>query len=253
MRVIDEVFNKTEPRQLTRGGIRYENEIFHEPDITSGLRQDLYGFGVQSFTTINKNQSISFTVRVAPLPEGDVSAIRVYNYARKTYLYIPNADPAKRGTYATQKVNRIANNRANEDFFKAGNVDINRANVLTKLAPHPQTITPATPAMDGGSSPHHIAIHDAEKPMIIRKGVQRGAATRKTNAAEAKRKAKAKAKAKAEQIKLLDQMDGKEVVEMFDPIDARANTAISTPRQRFTAEDKAALRAAMKLKLELPG
>jgi putative transposase len=249
MRLIEEVFNKTEPRQLTRGGIRYEKEVFHEPDITSGLIRDLYRFNGKDLSGGKKNQSVSIMVRVAPLPNGDVSAIRLYNYARKTYVYLPNLNPEKRGTYAQAKVKRIANHQANEDFHPADMVDVSRAKILARLAPNqiPSSSAPLLP--DANSSPHRISIHNAEKPMIVRKSVQRGVAARKANAAKANRESKQEAIRKLESRRKQPTRDA--ATDIYDKTEAAANILHAAPTQRFTAEEKAALQAAMKLRLDL--
>ncbi len=242
MRLIDEVFAKTEERKLTRGGIRYENEIYHDPEMTSGLIRDLYRFNEKNLTGAKKNQSVSISVRVAPLPDGDVSAIRLYNYARRDYVLLPNLDPEKRGTFAKEEVKRIENNRANEAFFPSRQVDVNRGKHLAKIAPHEHAKSATLPET---SSPHGLPIHEAEQPMINRKSVQRGAAARKANAAKKKEKEAQRIK---RQMALPESQDA---ASMYDHADAAANvSAIERPKE-FSADEKAAMQAAMRLKLGL--
>ncbi|UTS89591.1 hypothetical protein [Rhizobium anhuiense] len=243
MQQIDEAFNKTVERRLTRSGIRVGNQRFHHPLITSRLISDLYYLNEKPLTGYRKNQSVSIPVRIRAVDERDpVTEIQIYNYARKTYDPLPNFDETKIGSFAQEHVGRIENNAANEEFFPSAQVDINRGKLLQKIAPHPLV---AAIEREGRDSPQRLAIHSAKTPMIARKGVQRGSAARKANKAKAKN---AEAQKLLRQSNKLNDPQNTEA-EMFDKNEVVAN--LSGSPDRFQVKDKAALLARVRQKLNL--
>ncbi|MBY5545996.1 transposase family protein [Rhizobium leguminosarum] len=238
---IEEAFNRTEERQLTRTGIRIGKERFHDPDITSELILDLF---FMNRRRLDRNRSVSIPVRVRKVLDGDtVAEIRVYNYARKIWVALPNVDRYKTGCFAEQKIKRMENNIANEEFYPRSQVDINRAKILTKIAPHP--LATAYGMGDELDSPHQLAIHSAETPMIARKAAQRGVSARRRNVKEAKEKAARIETRKAER----SVEAGKDL--NFDPAEALENTLSTAQEDALTELEMLDLGAQVRKMLNL--
>jgi len=254
--VVENAFGRSKTRQLTTAGIHYENERFHDPDITTSILHDLYYRNSKSRNAQNKNQSIAVTVEINVFDE-DVSCIAVYNPVRRSYVRLPNRDPDAAGSYVARDEERGRVDQANEDFFSSVDLAINAAKhaaSITKRKPprHPdapgKTISAApqrTSETEGlpQDSPHVSQVHERatnEPPRKIRRrGQTKAEATRRRNAAAKKAKQKATDAATiAETVFELDKLD------IAENVDRTRLTA-------FEVTDLDAFRQKLRAKLKL--
>lgn len=257
MNVIDNAFGRTSTRALTRSGVKYRNEVFHEPDKTTALLDDLCHLTKNPVGTRKRNSTRSINVDISERETRE--HIAIYNPARGVYVELRNEKPENKGSYEDGVVERYEKNARIEAFFSRNDVDINKADIAARLTPsNPPPVVETTTlnestadgifdpvqALDGRSSPRIPAAHRRNKNVIQRPSVRRGRRRKVDDPARP-----------APHQKALERGDvDRNIAEMVtapSPVDAAENLGTLDPPGRFRVSDGNAFLERMKAELKV--
>jgi putative transposase len=260
MNAVDNVFGRSETRQLTSKGIHYGNEVFHDPELTTSLLHDLYYLNTKNRSAENNNQSIAVTVEILVFDD-DVSVIAVYNPVRRSFVRLPNRNPKASGTYEQRAAQREIEDQENDAWFSFDDLAVNEALLAASLTrnklpslpdqsnsmPLPMGRVESTAARQVAKAPHdaptelpvHLRGENTPPRKVRRRGETKAVQTRRRN-----QKLKAEAEARSKTSTLDEDFE-------VDAFEARTNVADLYADDAFSVTDLDAFRQSLKDKLRI--
>ncbi|TAZ35368.1 hypothetical protein ELH80_13795 [Rhizobium ruizarguesonis] len=244
-----------------RSGIHYNNEVFHEPNVTTSLLHDLYYLNTRSRKAENNGKSVAVTVEIIVFDE-DASVIAVYNPARRSYVRLPNRNPDVRGSYDQRAQQRAIQDHENNAWFSFDELAINEARHSASLSMKPlpslpdrSNSSPVPMPLVGAAdvevvervahnSPRELPVHSREDNVPPRKIARRGEAKAAQTRRRKDKQKKAEAQAKPRTL-VPHEFD-------IDPSELQANVAdLSSIEDAFEVTDLGAYRQSLKSRLKL--